>query len=82
MQKNNNKTVTPADVRELDCFIFDIDGTVALATTPIPEAIDFILRLRRAGKHQRRAARVSEVSNGNRSSDGTRPEESERSAFP
>ena len=50
MQKNNNKTVTPADVRELDCFIFDIDGTVALATTPIPEAIDFILRLRRAGK--------------------------------
>ena len=37
-------------VRELKCFIFDIDGTVALGTRPLPEAIDFILRLRAAGK--------------------------------
>jgi len=50
MQKNEKKTISLADIRELECFIFDIDGTIALATTPIPEAIDFILRLRRAGK--------------------------------
>jgi ribonucleotide monophosphatase NagD (HAD superfamily) len=28
------------------CFVFDIDGTVAWGTRPIPEARDFILRLR------------------------------------
>ena len=50
MQKNTKKTISLADVRELECFIFDIDGTVALAKTPIPEAVDLILRLRRAGK--------------------------------
>ena len=50
MQKNTKKSISLADIVELECFIFDIDGTVALATTPIPEAIDFILRLRRAGK--------------------------------
>ena len=50
MKQNAKKAITLADVRELECFIFDIDGTVALATTPIPEAVDLILRLRRAGK--------------------------------
>jgi HAD superfamily hydrolase (TIGR01450 family) len=50
MKQNIEKTASLDDLRELECFIFDIDGTVALATTPLPEAIDFILRLRRAGK--------------------------------
>lgn len=50
MKQNIEKTASLDDLRELECFIFDIDGTVALATTPIPEAIDFIVRLRRAGK--------------------------------
>lgn len=32
------------------CFVFDIDGTVAWGTRPIPEARDFILRLRATGR--------------------------------
>ena len=50
MRANIQKAASLDDLRALECFIFDIDGTVALATTPLPEAIDFILRLRRAGK--------------------------------
>ncbi len=37
-------------LREKECFIFDIDGTVALGTHPLEEAIEFIRRLHCAGK--------------------------------
>ncbi len=37
-------------LRDKKCFIFDIDGTVARGTTPIPEAVTFILRLRKTGR--------------------------------
>ena len=50
MQKYTKKNLSIEKVRDLKCFVFDIDGTVALATTPIPEAVDFILQLRRVGK--------------------------------
>ena len=50
MQTHVDMSAPYSYIRELKCFIFDIDGTVALATTPIPEAVDLILRLRRAGR--------------------------------
>jgi NagD protein len=50
MTKRQDITAQKSCLKDKKCFIFDIDGTVALATTPIPEAIDFILKLRRAGK--------------------------------
>ena len=37
-------------LKDKQCFIFDIDGTVAWGTNPIPEARDFILRLRACSK--------------------------------
>jgi len=37
-------------LKDKKCFIFDIDGTVALGTRPLPEAVDFILRLRKNGR--------------------------------
>lgn len=37
-------------LRDKKCFIFDIDGTVARGTTPIPEAVEFILKLRATGR--------------------------------
>ena len=37
-------------LRDKRCFIFDIDGTVACGTTPIPEAVEFILKLRETGR--------------------------------
>ena len=37
-------------LREKECFIFDIDGTVAWGNRPIPEAVTFILRLRETGR--------------------------------
>lgn len=37
-------------LRDKKCFIFDIDGTVAWGTRPIPEAVAFILRLRETGR--------------------------------
>ena len=37
-------------LREKKCFVFDIDGTVAWGTRPIPEAVAFILRLRETGR--------------------------------
>ncbi|MBR5616326.1 MAG: HAD-IIA family hydrolase [Clostridia bacterium] len=50
MQHHMDMSAPYSHLRDLKCFIFDIDGTVALAKTPIPEAVDLILRLRRAGK--------------------------------
>ncbi len=37
-------------LRDMRCFIFDIDGTVACGQRPIPEAVSFILRLRACGR--------------------------------
>lgn len=37
-------------LKDKQCFIFDIDGTVAWGTTPIPEAVAFILHLRKIGR--------------------------------
>lgn len=37
-------------LRDKKCFIFDIDGTVARGLTPIPEAVEFILKLREKGR--------------------------------
>ncbi len=37
-------------LRDLECFIFDIDGTVARGTKPFPEAMELIDRLHRAKK--------------------------------
>ena len=37
-------------LRDKKCFIFDIDGTVARGTTPILEAVEFILKLRATGR--------------------------------
>ena len=50
MERNVDNPARYACLREKECFIFDIDGTVALATTPLPEAIEFIRRLHCAGK--------------------------------
>lgn len=37
-------------LRDKQCFVFDIDGTVVWGTRPIPEAVAFILRLRETGR--------------------------------
>lgn len=51
MERNIDNPVRYSCLREKECFIFDIDGTVALGTKPLPEAVEFIDRLHRAGKH-------------------------------
>lgn len=50
MEHNVNNPAQYTCLRELKCFIFDIDGTVARGTKPLSEAIEFINRLLRAGK--------------------------------
>ena len=50
MTKRQDETAQYSHIKDKRCFIFDIDGTVALGTHPLPEAIDFILRLRKSGR--------------------------------
>ncbi|MBE6619914.1 MAG: HAD-IIA family hydrolase [Ruminococcaceae bacterium] len=50
MTKRQDITAQKSCLKDKKCFIFDIDGTVALGTRPLPEAVDFILRLRKNGR--------------------------------